>query len=67
MSGSYVEYLLADPNYVGHLLDNLSFQEAVPLLRTGLTDCKGLKETKVKPGQWVVISVIGGLGHLAVQ
>ena len=66
-SGSYFEYLLADPNYVGHLLDTLSFQEAVPLLCTGLTDCKGLKETKVKPGQWVVISDISSLGHLTVQ
>ena len=67
VSGSYAEYLLANPNYVGHLPDNLSFQEAVPLLCTGLTDCTGLKETKVKPEQWVVISGIGGLGHLAVQ
>jgi propanol-preferring alcohol dehydrogenase len=28
---------------------------------------KGLKETEVRPGQWVVISGVGGLGHLAVQ
>ncbi len=28
---------------------------------------KGLKETEARPGQWVVISGIGGLGHLAVQ
>lgn len=65
--GSYAEYLLADPAYVGHLPDNLSFQEAAPLLCAGLTVYKGLKETEVKPGQWVVISGIGGLGHLAVQ
>ena len=67
VSGSYVDYLLADPNYVGHLPDNLSFQEAAPLLCTGLTVYKGLKETEVKPGQWVVISGISGLGLLAVQ
>ena len=24
--GSYAEYLLADPNYVGHLSGNFSFQ-----------------------------------------
>ena len=65
--GSYAEYLLADPNYVGHLPANLSFQEAAPLLCAGLTVYKGLKETAVKPGQWVVVSGIGGLGHLAVQ
>lgn len=28
---------------------------------------QGLKVTEAKPGQWVVVSGIGGLGHLAVQ
>jgi propanol-preferring alcohol dehydrogenase len=28
---------------------------------------KGLKATDTKPGDWVVISGIGGLGHMAVQ
>ncbi len=32
-----------------------------------MTVYKGLKRTEVKPGQWVVISGIGGLGHIAVQ
>ena len=32
-----------------------------------MTVYKGLKETEVKPGEWVVISGIGGLGHMAVQ
>jgi propanol-preferring alcohol dehydrogenase len=26
-----------------------------------------LKETEVRPGEWVVVSGIGGLGHLAIQ
>ncbi len=65
--GSYAEYVLADPDYVGILPDNLSFQEAAPILCAGVTVYKGLKETEVKPGQWVVISGVGGLGHLAVQ
>lgn len=65
--GSYAEYVLADPNYVGLLPDNLSFPDAAPILCAGVTVYKGLKETEVKPGQWVVISGVGGLGHLAVQ
>ncbi|OON69952.1 alcohol dehydrogenase AdhP [Hymenobacter sp. CRA2] len=65
--GCYAEYVLADPNYVGHLPDELSFQEAGPILCAGVTVYKGLKETDVRPGQWVVISGVGGLGHLAVQ
>ncbi|GAB3949563.1 alcohol dehydrogenase AdhP [Spirosoma harenae] len=67
VQGSYAEYVLADPNYVGHIPDSLSFEEAAPILCAGVTVYKGLKETEVKPGQWVVISGIGGLGHLAVQ
>ena len=38
-----------------------------PILCAGVTTYKGLKETEVRPGQWVVISGIGGLGHVAVQ
>ncbi|MCB2379217.1 alcohol dehydrogenase AdhP [Hymenobacter sp. BT635] len=67
VQGSYAEYVLADPNYVGLIPDALSFQQAAPILCAGVTVYKGLKETEVKPGQWVVISGIGGLGHLAVQ
>src|SRR4029453_1039152 len=28
---------------------------------------KGLKETDTRPGEWVVISGVGGLGHVALQ
>ena len=65
--GAYAEYVLADPNYVGHLPEKMPFLEAAPLLCAGLTVYKALKQTEVKPGQWVVVSGIGGLGHLAVQ
>ena len=37
------------------------------MLCAGVTTYKGLKETKARPGEWVVISGIGGLGHMAVQ
>ena len=38
-----------------------------PILCAGVTVYKGLKETETKPGEWVAISGIGGLGHVAVQ
>jgi propanol-preferring alcohol dehydrogenase len=41
--------------------------QAAPLICAGITSYKGIKETQAKPGQWVVISGIGGLGHLGVQ
>ncbi|WP_429925712.1 alcohol dehydrogenase AdhP (plasmid) [Agrobacterium vitis] len=67
VNGSFAEYVVADPNYVGHLPDNVSFVDVAPILCAGVTVYKGLKVTDTKPGDWVVISGIGGLGHLAVQ
>lgn len=67
VDGGFAEYVLADPGYVGHLPDALGFPEAAPLLCAGVTVYKGLKMTDTKPGEWVVVSGIGGLGHMAVQ
>jgi len=67
INGSFAEYALADPTYVGRLPGNLEWGPAAPILCAGVTVYKGLKETEVKPGEWVVISGIGGLGHMAVQ
>ncbi|MDZ5454582.1 alcohol dehydrogenase AdhP [Labrys sp. ZIDIC5] len=67
VNGSFAEYVVADPNYVGHLPDKVSFVDIAPILCAGVTVYKGLKVTDTKPGDWVVISGIGGLGHLAVQ
>ncbi|WP_420132731.1 alcohol dehydrogenase AdhP [Rhodopseudomonas sp.] len=67
VNGSFAEYVVADPNYVGHLPDHVSFVDIAPILCAGVTVYKGLKVTDTKPGDWVVISGIGGLGHLAVQ
>ncbi|QDG94359.1 alcohol dehydrogenase AdhP (plasmid) [Rhizobium sp. NIBRBAC000502774] len=67
VNGSFAEYVAADPNYVGHLPDNVSFVDISPILCAGVTVYKGLKVTGTKPGDWVAISGIGGLGHMAVQ
>ena len=67
VNGSFAEYALADPNYVGRLPDGLEWGPAAPVLCAGVTVYKGLKETEVKPAEWVAISGIGGLGHMAVQ
>ena len=67
VNGGYAEYVLADPAYVGKLPDNLEFAPAAPILCAGVTVYKGLKQLDCKPGDWVVVSGIGGLGHMAVQ
>jgi propanol-preferring alcohol dehydrogenase len=67
VNGSFAQYALADADYVGHLPGNIGFVEAAPVLCAGVTVYKGLKVADTKPGDWVVISGIGGLGHMAVQ
>jgi len=67
VNGGFAEYALADPRFVGAVPDGSDFLEIAPVLCAGVTVYKGLKMTDAKPGQWVVISGIGGLGHLAVQ
>ncbi|MEF2073997.1 alcohol dehydrogenase AdhP [Consotaella aegiceratis] len=67
VNGGFADYVVADPDFVGHLPDNIGFLEIAPILCAGVTVYKGLKMTDTKPGDWVVISGIGGLGHLAVQ
>lgn len=67
VNGSFAEYVVADANYVGILPDNMGFVEIAPVLCAGVTVYKGLKMTDTRPGNWIVISGIGGLGHMAVQ
>jgi len=67
VDGGYAEYVLADARYVGRFPSGINFIEMAPIICAGVTVYKGLKETEARPGQWVAISGIGGLGHLAVQ
>jgi alcohol dehydrogenase, propanol-preferring len=66
-NGGFAEYIQADPNYVAHIPKSLDPKAAAPLICAGLTSYKGVKETKAKPGDWIAISGVGGLGHLAIQ
>jgi propanol-preferring alcohol dehydrogenase len=66
-NGAFAEYLLADPDYVAHIPANLSAQEAAPIICAGITSYKGIKQTEARPGEWLAVSGIGGLGHLAIQ
>ena len=67
MNGGFAEYILADPNYVAHIPNGLSSIAAAPIICAGITTYKGIKETGSKPGDWIAISGVGGLGHLAIQ
>lgn len=65
--GSFGEYMLVETRYAAAIPEGSDPHEIAPVLCAGVTVYKGLKMTGVRPGQWVVISGIGGLGHIAVQ
>ena len=67
VNGGFADYILADPNYVARIPAALSAVDAAPIICAGVTSYKGIKETATKPGDWIVISGAGGLGHLAIR
>jgi alcohol dehydrogenase, propanol-preferring len=67
VDGGYAEYTLADAGYAARLPSSLEFAAAAPVLCAGVTVYKGLKVLDCKPGDWVAIFGIGGLGHMAVH
>jgi len=67
VNGSFAEYVIGAAHYVGRFPRNCNFAEMAPVLCAGVTSYKGIKETEAKPGEWIAVSGIGGLGQLAVQ
>jgi alcohol dehydrogenase, propanol-preferring len=67
VNGSFGSYMLVKAAYAARIPDNVDPLEVAPILCAGVTVYKALKVTETRPGQWVAISGIGGLGHVAVQ
>ena len=67
VDGSFGQYMLVDSRFAVKIPEGADLVEIAPVLCAGVTVYKGLKMTEARPGQWVVISGIGGLGHIAVQ
>lgn len=67
VDGGFAEYVVAEAPYVIPLPSALDYEQAAPLMCAGLTVYKGLVMAEADAGHWVVVSGIGGLGHLAVQ
>ena len=67
MNGTFAEYAIGSAAYVARLPERPDFAALAPILCAGVTTYKGLKETEARPGEWVAISGIGGLGHVAIQ
>jgi alcohol dehydrogenase, propanol-preferring len=67
VNGSFAEYMLIDTRYAAHIPAGADPVAVCAVLCSGVTAYKALKVTGARTGQWVVISGIGGVGHLAVQ
>jgi propanol-preferring alcohol dehydrogenase len=65
--GGFADYVIASAAYVARLPERVDFARMAPILCAGVTTYKGLRETEARPGEWVAISGVGGLGHVAVQ
>ena len=65
--GGYAEYMVAPAAFVGRIPKNADLFELAPILCAGVTTYRGLKRTGARPGQWLAVIGIGGLGHIAVQ
>ena len=67
VNGSFAEYAIGAAPYVGRLPAGVDFASMAPILCAGVTTYKGIKETEARPGEWLAISGVGGLGHVAIQ
>jgi propanol-preferring alcohol dehydrogenase len=67
VNGTFAEYAIGSAAYVARLPRNPDFAALAPILCAGVTTYKGIKETEARPGEWIAISGIGGLGHVAIQ
>jgi alcohol dehydrogenase, propanol-preferring len=67
VNGGFAEYVIASAAFAARLPVQTDFARIAPILCAGVTTYKGLKETEARPGEWVVISGVGGLGHIAIQ
>jgi propanol-preferring alcohol dehydrogenase len=67
VDGGFAEFIKARASHVAKLPDELSFEEAAPLLCAGVTVHGAMKKADVQAGQKVAVFGVGGLGHLAIQ
>jgi alcohol dehydrogenase len=52
---------------LAHVPDELSAEEAAPLMCAGVTTYHALRSSPARPGDRVAVQGVGGLGHLGIQ
>jgi D-arabinose 1-dehydrogenase-like Zn-dependent alcohol dehydrogenase len=67
MDGGYADYVVVRASAMASMPEDLSAEEAGPLLCAGITTYNALRTSGARGGDRVAILGVGGLGHLGVQ
>jgi alcohol dehydrogenase, propanol-preferring len=67
VDGGFAEYLLADARFVLLLPEQLSDEQAAPLLCAGIIGYRSLRKAGAQPGEHIGLFGFGASAHLAIQ
>ncbi|MCJ7702775.1 MAG: zinc-dependent alcohol dehydrogenase family protein [Anaerolineales bacterium] len=67
VDGGFAEYMLAESRYVLLIPDELSDEQAAPLLCAGIIGYRSLRKADVLPGERIGLFGFGASAHLAIQ
>ncbi|WP_285213121.1 alcohol dehydrogenase AdhP [Klebsiella quasipneumoniae] len=67
VDGGMAEECIVTANYAVKVPDGLDSAAASSITCAGVTTYKAVKVSHIKPGQWIAIYGLGGLGNLALQ
>ena len=65
--GGYAEFVIVPVVALARIPDELTPEEAGPIMCAGITTFNALRNSGARPGDVVAVQGIGGLGHLGVQ
>jgi D-arabinose 1-dehydrogenase-like Zn-dependent alcohol dehydrogenase len=65
--GGYADYLIARPEALARVPEELPAADAAPLMCAGVTTFNCLRNSGARAGEVVAVLGLGGLGHLGVQ
>lgn len=65
--GGYSTHIVVTEDFVVSIPENISLDEAAPLLCAGITTYSPLNHWNAGPGKKVAVVGMGGLGHMAVK
>lgn len=67
VDGAMAEQVIVTADYAVKVPENLDPAAASSITCAGVTTYKAVKVSNIKPGQWIGVFGIGGLGNLALQ